>query len=732
MAENQTKTIGNVISIFSTKGGVGKTLFSVNVAIALAQEGKKVALIDLDLQAVQDMARMIDATPQYSIFDIVSILDKVEQAGNIKNYMTLVPVGIDFLPAITRPKQSPHITGERIGKVINMLTPFYDFIIVDGGRAFTDSLINIFNRSNLILFIVTPDILAVYETRWGLDVLQSLHFPLKMLKLVLNRAESKSGLSWQEVKLALPCEIVASIPSDGRVVGLALNRGVPVVIDSPSSRVSTSIKKFAQELISNRSLYIAHKEVEDLRSIRKEELPAAGTFWDTMGLADKVKWIKPIEQEDEIIKLKRRIHARLIEELDLKRLDMELINNPKKAKELREKAERIISNLLAEETGAFLSSFEVREKLVKEIADEALGLGPLEELLRNEDITDIMVNNKDQVYIEQHGKLELTSKKFISDDQVRVVIERIIAPLGRRIDESVPMVDSRLPDGSRVNAIIPPLALTGPTLTIRKFAREHYTAEDLITRFGSLDRNMADFLTACVVARKNMIVSGGTGSGKTTFLNILSAFIPSDERIVTIEDAAELQLNQEHWVRLESRPPNIEGKGDITIRDLFRNCLRMRPDRIVIGECRGGEALDMLQAMNTGHDGSLTTIHANSTRDVLTRLDSMILMSGVELPIRAIREMTASAIDVIVQTARLSDGTRKITQITEVAGMDDELHIKFVDIFRFKQIAIDKEQNNKVIGDFVATGYLPTFYDELITRGINLPKEIFVPHETIE
>ncbi|MFH0876828.1 MAG: ATPase, T2SS/T4P/T4SS family [Candidatus Omnitrophota bacterium] len=732
MAENTASRVGNVISIFSTKGGVGKTLLAVNLAIALSQEGRKVALVDLDLQAVQDMARMIDATPQYSIFDLVSILEKVEQAGNIKNYMTSVPLGIDFLPAITRPKQSPHVTGDRIGKVINMLTPFYDFIIVDGGRAFTDSLISIFNRSNLILFVVTPDILSVYETRWGLDVLQSLHFPLKMIKLVLNRAESKSGLSWQEVKLALPCDIIASIPSEGRIVGLALNRGVPVVVDNTSSRVSQAIKKFAHELITNASLYIAHKEVEELRSIRKEEMPAAGTFWDAMGLTDKVKWIKPIEEEDEIIKLKRRIHGRLIEELDLKRLDMELINNPKKAKELKEKAEKIITNLLADETGAFLSSFEVRERLVKEVADEALGLGPLEDLLRDNDVTDIMVNNKDQIYIERHGMIELTTKKFISDDQVKVVIERIIAPLGRRIDESVPMVDSRLPDGSRINAIIPPLSLTGPTLTIRKFAREHYTVEDLITRFHSLNRPLADFLAACVLSRKNIIVSGGTGSGKTTFLNILSAFIPEGERIVTIEDAAELQLHQEHWVRLESRPPNIEGKGAISIRELFRNCLRMRPDRVIIGECRSGEALDMLQAMNTGHDGSMTTVHANSTRDVLTRLDSMILMSGVELPIRAIREMTASAIDIIVQTARLSDGTRKITQVTEVVGMDDELHIKFADIFRFKQVSIDKEQGNKVIGEFSATGHVPSFYDELITRGINLPKEVFRATETLE
>ncbi|MGE5279975.1 MAG: ATPase, T2SS/T4P/T4SS family [Deltaproteobacteria bacterium] len=726
MTDNpQPAAIGNVISIFSTKGGVGKTLLAVNLAIALAQEGKRVALIDLDLQAIQDMARMIDCTPQYSIFDIVTILDKVQQSGTIKNYVTFVSkYGIDFLPAITRPKQSPHITGERIGSVIGLLVPHYDFIVVDGGRAFTDTLIQIFNRTNLILFAVTPDILSVYETRWGLDVLQSLHFPVKMVKLILNRAESKSGLSWQEVKLALPSEIVANIPSDGRVVGLALNRGVPVVVDNPSSRVSSAIKKFAKDLVTTPALFIEHKEVEELRSIRREDLPAAGSFWDAMGLTDKVKWVKPVEQEDEIIKLKRRIHARLIEELDLKRLDMELINNPRKAKELREKAEKIISNLLADETGAFLSSFEVRERLVKEVADEALGLGPLEELLRDQDITDIMVNNKDQVYVERHGRLELTSKKFISDDQVKVVIERIIAPLGRRIDESVPMVDARLPDGSRVNAIIPPLALTGPTLTIRKFAREHYTVEDLVSRFHSLTRPIADFLAACVVARKNIIVSGGTGSGKTTFLNILSAFIPNTDRIVTIEDAAELRLSQEHWVRLESRPPNIEGKGSVSIRDLFRNCLRMRPDRIVIGECRSGEALDMLQAMNTGHDGSLTTVHANSTRDVLTRLDSMILMSGVELPIRAIREMTASAIDIVVQTARLSDGGRRVTQVTEICGMDDELHIKFADIFRFQQEGVDPE-TKKVIGSFMATGHIPSFYDDLITRGIHLPKETF-------
>ncbi len=718
---------GNLISVFSTKGGVGKTIISINLAVALAQEGKKVILVDLDLQAAQDMSRMMDVNAQYSLYDMSAIVDKIKELGNIKNYITLVSAaGIDFLPAIKRPKQASHITIERVDLVLSMLLDQYDFVVLDGGKAFTDSLIAAFNCSNLILFIVTPDIISVYETRWGLDVLQSLHFPLKMVKLVLNRAESKSSLSLQEIRLALPSEILAHVPSEGRVVGMALNRGVPVVIDNPTSKVSQSIKKLAQTLIKRDDLYVAHQELEQLRSQTKD-VPKAGTFWDAVGLTEAQKSIEVITQEDEVIKLKRHIHQRLIEELDLKRLDLEIITNAEKAKVLREKAEKIVTNLLTEEAGAFLSSFEVRQRLVNEICDEALGLGPLEDLLRDNDITDIMINNKDQVYIERFGKIELTTKKFISDDQVRIIIERIIAPLGRRLDESVPMVDARLPDGSRVNAIIPPLALGGPTLTVRKFSREKFTIDDLLDRFGSLNKPMADFLKACVISKTNLIVSGGTGSGKTTFLNILSAFVPENERILTIEDAAELKLTQEHWVRLESRPSNIEGKGAVTIRDLFRNTLRMRPDRIIVGECRGGEVLDMLQAMNTGHDGSMTTIHANSTQDVLSRLDSMILMSGVELPIRAIREMISSAVDLVVHTARLTDGTRRIIQITEVAGMLDETHVDLRDIFLFKQTGIDRENNNKIIGSFQATGKIPTFYDEIVTRGIDLPRDVFNP-----
>ena len=362
-----------------------------------------------------------------------------------------------------------------------------------------------------------------------------------------------------------------------------------------------------------------------------------------------------------------------------------------------------------------------RIQIVSDICDEILGLGPIEPLLKNESISEIMVNGPKKIFIEQKGKLHRTNVQFRDDDHLMNIIERILTPLGRRIDESSPLVDARLEDGSRVNIIIPPLSLIGPCVTIRKFSKSALAVEDLI-RFGTLSEDMATFLRAGVKARLNILVSGGTGSGKTTTLNVLSSFIPPDDRIVTIEDAAELRLQQEHVVTLESRPPNIEGSGAISIRDLVRNALRMRPDRIVVGEVRSGEALDMLQAMNTGHDGSLTTAHANSPRDVLSRLETMVLMAGMEIPVKAIREQISAAIDLIIQQSRIKDGSRKITHITEVQRLEGDT-IVLQDLFSYVQDYID--ENGKSVGHFESSGLQPAFLDKFKMNGIEIPLTIF-------
>src|SRR6187401_1209617 len=405
--------------------------------------------------------------------------------------------------------------------------------------------------------------------------------------------------------------------------------------------------------------------------------------------------------------VKFRIQNRVIQDLDPK---LDLSNQV----EVRRQIEEIFGKVIDEE-GLALTRAE-RVRMLEQITDEIIGLGPLEPLLRDESITEVMVNGPRQVYIERSGKLELTNVVFQNDDHVMRIIDRIIAPIGRRVDESSPMVDARLTDGSRVNAIIPPLSLVGPVITIRKFSASPFTVDDLI-RFGTATPDMFEFLRAAVEARLNVFVSGGTASGKTTTLNVLSSFIPNDERIVTIEDAAELQLRQEHVVTLESRPPNIEGKGAIPIRELVRNALRMRPDRIIVGECRSGEALDMIQAMTTGQEGSLSTRHANSPEDMLRRLETMVLMTGYELPLRAIREQIASAVDLIVHTARLKDGTRKIVNITEVYGIEDD-EILLQDIFAFQQTGVVE---GKVQGTLKPTGIRPTFMGRFKASGIDLP-----------
>lgn len=425
---------------------------------------------------------------------------------------------------------------------------------------------------------------------------------------------------------------------------------------------------------------------------------------------------------------RKRLHARLLETMDLRRHDVHSMSD----EVLRLQTESLVRELLAEYDGDLPAMID-REALCKQVLDEAIGLGPLEELLADDSVTEIMVNRFDEIYIERSGRLRKHPLTFTGDRAVLGVIERIVTPLGRRIDESSPMVDARLKDGSRVNAIIPPLALKGPCVTIRKFAKRKLAAQDLV-EFEAISAEMAEFLKVCVESRKNIIVSGGTGSGKTTLLNILSNFIPLGERVITVEDAAELKLHHEHLISLESRPANIEGKGAVTIRDLVKNTLRMRPDRIVVGECRGAEALDMLQAMNTGHEGSLTTLHANTPRDALARLETLVLMAGMDLPLVAIREQIASAVDVIVQQTRFSCGARKIVSISEITGMESG-KIQLQEIFQYVSLGYKNHGGAtglKVDGYFTGCDMVPTFYEELRANGHAPDMKIFKPLQSFD
>src|SRR3954471_7599129 len=413
--------------------------------------------------------------------------------------------------------------------------------------------------------------------------------------------------------------------------------------------------------------------------------------------------------------LRQKIHHHLIDELGPILYDKRLSEE-----DLRRRVHEQLHAALAQER-APLSAAD-KAQLIQDVSDDILGYGPIDRLLKDDDVTEVMVNGPEIVFVERKGKIEKAEASFVDETHLRRIIDKIVGQVGRRIDESTPMVDARLPDGSRVNAVIHPLAIGGPFLTIRKFSKDPYQIDDLI-RFGTLNAHAARFLQACVVGRLNVIVSGGTGTGKTTTLNVLSSFIPSDERIVTVEDAKELQLHQDHVLAMEARPPNIEGRGEVTIRDLVKNCLRMRPDRIVVGECRAGEALDMLQAMNTGHDGSITTVHANSPRDTLARIETMTLMSGFDLPVRAIREQMASALDLIVHLSRLRDGTRRVTHVTEVLGMHDD-QLLTADLFLF-DYGMGVDDDGRFRGHLKATGLRPQFADRLADLGIRLDAGMF-------
>jgi pilus assembly protein CpaF len=543
-------------------------------------------------------------------------------------------------------------------------------------------------------------------------------FPPEMVQIVLNRYSASQIVNPQIIQKNLGRPLFAAIPEDAAQCESALAKNTPVLIHNPAAGVSKAFHEVLRKMIQVNLL-------DNLAKLKKpaglvQKIASATTAIDPSAPSGGGPGVRSLTAPmDAWTAMKIRIHRNLVDQMDLKKVGDS--SDLKQKVVLREKATKTILDILANEDQGLIQTRDLKSQMLKEVLDEALGLGPLEDLLADDSVTEIMVNSRDQIYLEKAGKPALSRTTFSSEQQMMTIIERIVTPLGRRVDEKVPYVDARLADGSRVHIIIPPLALRGPTITIRKFPKRRLEAKDLVS-YGSMTDEISDFLRMCVEAKLNVVVSGGTGSVKTTLLNVLSNFIPVSERIITVEDSAELQLGQEHVVRLETRPKNIEGEGEVSIRELIKNCLRMRPDRIVVGECRSGEALDMLQAMNTGHSGSLTTLHSNNPRECLGRLETLVMMSGINMPSRAIKDNIASAVNLIIQQSRLSDGTRKITHITEVTGMQGDV-IGLQDIFVFKQEGLDKKR--KIIGRFVPTGFIPKFVEDMEAKGMKVSRGLF-------
>ncbi len=610
------------------------------------------------------------------------------------------------------------------------LLPHYSLVIADCHPNLSEKTKKILNQASVVLIPTECETSSLNETRKLLETIYAF-LPKDLVYVILNRYHAHK-VNPSLVQKQLNCNILGALVDDP-VISESAHTKIAFVTTHPKSMATHYMMQLAK-IIHTKKILEKGVALQKMRQIVAEDtavpLQATGTEGALPAQAQQQpKLYNRFAQEeapkDQRTLLKMKVLKLLTSELNLKKLDTETGSDPKKMALLREKTKQAATTIMEKEN-IHMGDRNITELFIKEILDEALGLGPLEVLLADPTVTEIMVNRKDQIYIEKNGKIVLSPLTFTSNSQLIGIIERIVAPLGRRIDEKTPYCDARLPDGSRVHAIIPPLAIQGPTITIRKFSRKPYIVSDLM-KFGSVTDEMADFLRAAIEARQNCVVSGGTGTGKTTLLNVLSSFIPSTERIITVEDSAELQLTQPHWCRLESRPANIEGTGAITIRDLVRNTLRMRPDRIVVGECRDGAALDMLQAMNTGHDGSLTTVHSNSPRDCLSRLETLVMMAGMDLPSRAIREQIAAAVHLIVQISRFSDGSRKVVQISEVTGMEKDV-ITMQDIVVFKQKGLDA--HGKVLGEFVFTGAVPQFIHDLEKKGLRIPKGFFIKRKT--
>ena len=682
-----------VFLVVGSKGGAGATTLAVEFAKTSIRIGMPATVVDGDLTGRRTLStllgadELLDAQRTRAIYSVARIgnLNVVELLDKYESIFTLKASDVESLAQTTAAGNG--------------------FIFVDAPRPFDEQVRPFFKLAAHILLIVEPSMLGATSAQRLIGDFSRFGIPLDCISVVINLRSGRSEISKRELERSLGASVIGEVPKiDDRGYGKSIETIVKRLLEFPPDEPFGDL---ASSLFSTpSSSYSNGHAVTNGHAASSGEETASET--------------KPQERRDDA-EYRRRNERRTQLKLEIssevtRRVDVVAASRAhtdgQKFSELREQIGNTINALLANRDDVDLQE---RAELQQEIIDEQLGLGPLEDLMRDERVSEIMVNGPEMIYVERGGKIALSDRTFKDERHLRTVIERIVAPLGRRIDESSPMVDARLPDGSRVNAIIEPLSLNGSSITIRRFSKKRLGIGDLV-KFGSIAPESVGLLRAMVEARLNIVVSGGTGSGKTTFLNILSNFIPNDERILTIEDAAELSLSQDHVVRLESRPANVEGKGAVTIRDLVKNSLRMRPDRIVVGECRSGEALDMLQAMNTGHDGSLTTVHANTPRDAVARLETLVMMAGFDLPIKAIREQIASAVDVVIQIERVRDGSRKCSSITEVVGMEGDI-VTMQELVRFHQEGIDEA--GKVLGHFQYTGVQPHHTERFEETGVH-------------
>ncbi len=700
----------HLIAVTGGKGGVGKSVLAANLAFALQKEMKTPALlIDLDEKSCGDQSVIIGLRPRKTVLDLTRFSGVISDQ-NAKSFLAYHKAGLAYLGAVTGPEQNLSGDPKLFEKQLYGLSQIFKYIVVDVGSLLNPLQFSALEISSAILVVLTPEILVVNQTKRLLNEMSSQTLPSQLFQIVINQS-GKGGLSTQAISSSLRLPVVAILPKDDLSSSQALESSLPFVLSRPSLPLTQGFHDMVRRLVGG--------VLQRNKALIRPKKPSASSSAPSGNTSSPGASSTQGRELTPLIILKMQIHTELIKEMDLKK-DLTQAKDEASKQELKNKTQIVVSRLV-DRRGQGLSRQE-RSQVIKQVLDESLGLGPLEELLADPAVTEIMVNGCDQIFCERSGKIQLSPVTFTSNQQLRNVIERIVTPLGRRIDEKTPYVDARLADGSRVNAVIEPLSIDGPAVTIRKFPQDRVVIDDLVSRFGSMTSAMADFFKICVEQGLNIVISGGTGSGKTTLLNVLSSFIPANERIITVEDAAELQLKQEHVVRLETRPANMEGTGEVSIRDLIRNSLRMRPDRIVVGECRDGAALDMLSAMNTGHDGSMTTVHANNPREACARLETLCLMAGMDLPIKAIREQVAGAVHLIIQIGRLSDGTRKVKNVAEVVGMQGDT-VTLQEIFRFKEEGFDK--NRKILGQFQAMGMIPTFIEKFEKRGLKIPRSLF-------